>query len=236
VIALSKVLVLSLVLIFLLLCVKVEAQTVPEVPSYIFEMVVRDILKSFLLSDYDLMKPKEYLVCSGYIDCDNPKVISVAKGIELNCTNHIPLPGFSLNYSSCTPDVLALYDMYWTHSYITFDYNYIWNWVKASEILDVKRGVCSHYAILYCAITRAQGIPCKPIVGYRPGSYIGHEWNEVWIYNWTLADSRRGVWDKDAYSDLEGYPCYKPADWNTTEVYYQSVPYWTCIWNYTYTP
>jgi transglutaminase/protease-like cytokinesis protein 3 len=59
---------------------------------------------------------------------------------------------------------------------------------KASEILNLDKGVCQDYAILYAALCRAAGIPAKYVAGvpirtiaYSESKEItdGHAWNEI---------------------------------------------------------
>ncbi|MCJ7472156.1 MAG: PKD domain-containing protein, partial [Actinobacteria bacterium] len=70
---------------------------------------------------------------------------------------------------------------------------------KASELLKIKKGVCTDYAILYAALCRAAGIPAKYIGGIPIDSVISeedkeletaHAWNEIYLpdYGWIPID------------------------------------------------
>ena len=66
---------------------------------------------------------------------------------------------------------------------------------KASEIMQNKRGVCSHYATLFMALTRSIGLPTKYITGMAYSNeekkFREHAWAEVWLgekYGWVPYD------------------------------------------------
>jgi transglutaminase-like putative cysteine protease len=72
--------------------------------------------------------------------------------------------------------------------------------LKASELLDIKKGVCEDYSVLYAALCRAAGIPAKYIAGLPIMSLArdadrelesGHAWNEIYIkgYGWIPLDA-----------------------------------------------
>lgn len=59
---------------------------------------------------------------------------------------------------------------------------------KPSELLNLNKGVCQDYSILYAALCRAAGIPAKYVAGipirttaYEESKEItdGHAWNEI---------------------------------------------------------
>ena len=48
------------------------------------------------------------------------------------------------------------------------------------ETLRTKKGICYDYAALFAAMTRAQGIPTKLVMGYATPDSLYHAWNEVY--------------------------------------------------------
>lgn len=50
------------------------------------------------------------------------------------------------------------------------------------EVLSTRKGICYDYASLFAAMTRAQGIPTKLVMGYVPvnGQSLYHAWNEIY--------------------------------------------------------
>jgi PKD repeat protein len=94
--------------------------------------------------------------------------------------------------------------------------------LKASELLDIKRGVCEDYSVLYAALCRASGIPVKYIAGLPIMSLArdanqelqsGHAWNEIYIkgYGWIPVDatseipflSTNSLLNLRTYSDIQ---------------------------------
>ena len=63
------------------------------------------------------------------------------------------------------------------------------------EVLRIRRGKCSEYAILFASLARATGIPTKVVlgVGNRGNQWIGHIWNEVWLGEWVAVDPTSGI-------------------------------------------
>ena len=70
---------------------------------------------------------------------------------------------------------------------------------KASELLEIKKGVCGDYTILYAALCRAAGIPAKYIGGISIFTILeeedretenGHAWNEIYLaeFGWVPVD------------------------------------------------
>lgn len=66
---------------------------------------------------------------------------------------------------------------------------------KASEIMQNKRGVCSHYTTLFMAFARSIGLPVKYITGMAYSNeekkFREHAWAEVWLgekYGWVPYD------------------------------------------------
>ena len=90
-----------------------------------------------------------------------------------------------------------------------------YEFMNASEILKVGKGVCADYAILYTALLRASGIPAR-IIGGIPVTIIltqkdkttdvGHAWVEVKLpgYGWIPVNitQEEGFMNTDYYLDL----------------------------------
>ncbi|MFA5338622.1 MAG: transglutaminase domain-containing protein [Candidatus Omnitrophota bacterium] len=53
---------------------------------------------------------------------------------------------------------------------------------SARDVLKIKEGDCSEYAVLFCALCRSLGIPAKGVLGISYGhGYFGyHMWNEIY--------------------------------------------------------
>lgn len=62
----------------------------------------------------------------------------------------------------------------------------------ASWIMQEKKGVCSHYTILFMAMARALGIPARFVSGVaysnKDKAIREHAWAEVWIGEWVPFD------------------------------------------------
>lgn len=52
---------------------------------------------------------------------------------------------------------------------------------KAIDVLTNKKGVCYDKAVLFAAMCRSQGIPCKIVKGYYNDIY--HAWNKIYVNN-----------------------------------------------------
>lgn len=54
---------------------------------------------------------------------------------------------------------------------------------SALDVLETLKGDCNEHATLFCALSRAAGIPTDIVVGlvYMNGYFYYHAWNKVWI-------------------------------------------------------
>jgi hypothetical protein len=70
---------------------------------------------------------------------------------------------------------------------------------NALDTLKVKAGDCNEHAVLFAALLRAVGIPAKVCAGlvYTRGRFYYHAWNEVFLGEWTTADSLMGQMPAD---------------------------------------
>ena len=89
----------------------------------------------------------------------------------------------------------------WVNEYIIYDENFIGkNNITSLELLELKRGVCIHYAILYRDLLRAAGIPAFEVAGLAysekmSNGFEGHAWVMV-SYNdkWIAIDPTWGIY------------------------------------------
>lgn len=72
----------------------------------------------------------------------------------------------------------------WVHHYLTYDLQSVGKNTDLKTILQTKRGVCEHYAILFTAICRALNMPAFHVSGFAYSEtdrkFIGHAWNFVY--------------------------------------------------------
>ena len=71
---------------------------------------------------------------------------------------------------------------------------------SATDVLQTMEGDCNEHAVLYAALCRALGIPCKICVGlvYRDGYFWYHAWNKVFVGTWVPVDPTFGQFPIDA--------------------------------------
>jgi len=86
----------------------------------------------------------------------------------------------------------------WVFDYITPVY--ISQTLTTGEILSERQGKCVEYAVLFAALARAAGLPCRLALGerYQDGAWIGHMWNEVWLGEWVAVDPSHKQINPDA--------------------------------------
>ncbi len=66
---------------------------------------------------------------------------------------------------------------------------------SAVDVLETRRGDCNEHAVLYCALARAAGLPCRIATGvaYMNGRFYYHAWNEVLLDRaWRPVDATFG--------------------------------------------
>jgi hypothetical protein len=71
---------------------------------------------------------------------------------------------------------------------------------SATDVLQTMEGDCNEHAVLYAALCRAIGMPCKICVGlvYRDGYFWYHAWNKVYVGTWMPVDPTFGQFPIDA--------------------------------------
>jgi len=94
--------------------------------------------------------------------------------------------------------VHAVADFVYTN--MTYDKSFVNTVEKASSTIQIKRGVCDEYSILFIALVRSLGIPARYVTGivYSENTYGGffgnHAWAEVYFpnYGWVPFDTTFG--------------------------------------------
>ena len=104
----------------------------------------------------------------------------------------------------------AIYD--WIVRNITYDFSVVGKLEAGylpdpQQTFETRKGICSDFAVLFAALCRSQGIPCKVALGYYVESEYYHAWNEVkingeYILVDTSGDSQTGEYN---FSRTEGY-------------------------------
>ncbi|MDX2500601.1 MAG: transglutaminase-like domain-containing protein [Deltaproteobacteria bacterium] len=64
----------------------------------------------------------------------------------------------------------------------------------ALSTLENRVGDCNEHAVLFAALARASGIPCRLEAGlvYLKGRFYYHAWNLVYLGRWITADALFG--------------------------------------------
>lgn len=116
---------------------------------------------------------------------------------------------------------------------------------KASEILNLDKGVCEDYSIFYAALCRAAGIPAKYVAGapirsiaYEESKEVanGHAWNEInlpglgWIPIDTTAEEE--FMSENNSLNLKTYYDVRPKDYGFYYYFDNAEP--QCVTNYLY--
>ena len=139
---------------------------------------------------YDMDDPDLILYTGDdlFIDSDNPAVSELSRGLIGDETSPIKIAGILYNYIAR--------NLYYDYERAE-DREY--EFMNASEILELGKGVCSDYSIAYTAMLRSVGIPARLAAGipvytilHEPGKEIdvGHAWVEIKIpgYSWIPVD------------------------------------------------
>ena len=116
-----------------------------------------------------------FLLPSNLVQSDNAEIIALAKTITAEATNE--LDALRKIHLYVATNVKYDYDSYYDGSYAKKPYDAVGMMIRL-------KGVCSGYANLYAALTRAVGIRTKVVqgLGYLNDGQTGdHAWNEVFI-------------------------------------------------------
>lgn len=100
----------------------------------------------------------------------------------------------------------------WVVQNITYDYDMLGalesGYVcEVDTTFDTKKGICYDFAVLYAAMCRSQGIPCKVVSGYADAVEGYHAWNEVYFdgaYH-VVDTSTEAQLDEDVFIRGDGY-------------------------------
>ena len=68
------------------------------------------------------------------------------------------------------------------------------------EVLERKSGDCNEFAVLFCSLARAAGIPTRIAMGlvYVEDAFYYHAWDECWLGDWVSVDPIFGQFPADA--------------------------------------
>ncbi|MHB1253913.1 MAG: transglutaminase domain-containing protein [Candidatus Humimicrobiaceae bacterium] len=145
----------------------------------VMEFDLKDDIANPESYDEDIYKKelKQYTKSNKYIDSSNKAIIETVKQVVGTET---------------VPYVIAEKLYNYVKNKLEYDYEKLAQKTrktnKASEILNLDKGVCQDYAIFYAALCRAAGIPAKYVAGvpirsiaYEETREItdGHAWNEI---------------------------------------------------------
>lgn len=103
----------------------------------------------------------------------------------------------------------------WVHDNINYDITFIGKNLTTKEILDYKKGVCSHYSILYRDMLRSINIPAVSVIGLgynlEKKTFENHSWvlvnyNNQWIPidpTWNLYSGKLPITHIFMYKNLD---------------------------------
>jgi len=114
-----------------------------------------------------------FLVPTDEVDWTHPEILKLAGALTAGKTDR--------------EKALAVHD--WAARNITYDVESLKSgipYLRASEVLEKRKGICRHYSVLTAALLRASGIPAKVVDGSIRTRYMGwvpqeHVWNEAFI-------------------------------------------------------
>ena len=156
--------------------------------------------------DYDQDDPDLYYYTREdlYIDSESPAITETVSRLIGDEEKPVRIAGI-------------LYDYIAGNLYYDYDRaeNREYEFMTASEILDIGKGVCADYSILYTAMLRAAGIPARLAAGIPVYTIlyetdreidIGHAWVEVKIpgHGWVPVDitTEEDFWTSNYFLDI----------------------------------
>ena len=120
---------------------------------------------------------KIYLQPSAFIQSDHPNIKTLAQKIIANDNTSLE-------------KIRALVD--WVHRNI--EKRPVLSLPDALSTLENRVGDCNEHAVLFAALSRAAGIPCRLEAGlvYLKGRFYYHAWNLVYLGRWITVDALFG--------------------------------------------
>lgn len=127
--------------------------------------------------------PDEFLKSSEFIQSDDPMIMELSESIIKDISDR-------KDWAYAISD--------WVHDNIEKDISV--SVPSAVEVLRVKRGDCNEHTVLYVALARAAGIPCKTVIGivHKDGMFFYHAWPAVYLGYWHHLDPTFGQHTADA--------------------------------------
>jgi hypothetical protein len=141
----------------------------------------KDIPFPYKGDDPDAM---EALKATDYLQCDNEKIIEMAK----QAVKEAP------DTAAAARQIEAFVDGYITQKDLSVGY------ASAAEVAQTRQGDCSEHAVLATAMCRAAGIPARIVCGVvyadsflsKQSIFGGHMWTEVYVGDtWVGLDATR---------------------------------------------
>ncbi|MEE4263796.1 MAG: transglutaminase-like domain-containing protein [Desulfobacteraceae bacterium] len=135
-----------------------------------------DLPDNIELTDLDAFE-KIYLQSSAFIQSDHQNIQNLARKIVAD-------------QNTSLEKVRALVD--WVHRNI--EKRPVLSLPDALSTLENRVGDCNEHAVLFAALARAAGIPCRLEAGlvYLKGRFYYHAWNLVYLGRWITVDSLFG--------------------------------------------
>jgi hypothetical protein len=125
------------------------------------------------------------------------------------------------NLSSDFEKISAL--AYFTNQFIDYDLSYVGKNINLDSIFSERKGVCTHYSLLFANLARALGYPTRFVHGYAYSTeqmgWVGHIWVEVYINNtWVAVDP---TWLEVGFLDATHIAIFKSA--NDIDYFYSNI-------------
>jgi len=163
--------------------------------------------------------PTDSMLCKGAVDCHNKDIINLANKLKAD-----------------TPEETVKNNIKWIYQNIEYDEsiikpaNVLFNFMfkkntyykKASDVLKERKGICNHKALLFTAISKAQGLSVRSYTACVKDScnfknkYIcaiekkllhcsmKHTYNKVWLNGeWIFVDATSGEYKYHHFNNYD---------------------------------